>query len=54
MWMSNKVSGSCFAVSDNGWLDRELFSYFLTENFMEDAVPHYPLLLLLDDHYIQI
>ena len=50
LWMSNEVSVSRFAVSDNGWLDHELFSYFLTENFMEDAVPHHPLLLLLDHH----
>ena len=53
LWLSNEVFGSRFAVSDNG-LDHELFSYFLTENFMEDAVPYCPLLLLLDDHCIQI
>lgn len=48
--MRNKVPGSRFAVSDNGWIDHELFSSFLTEHFMVNAVPHRPLLLLLDGH----
>ena len=50
LWTRNEVSGSRFAVSDNGWVDHELFSYFLTEHFIQNAVPHYPLLLLLDGH----
>ena len=28
LWMNNEVSGTCFAVSDNGWVDHELFSFF--------------------------
>ena len=50
LWTKNEVSGSRFAVSDNGWVDHELFSFFLTEHFMANAVPHHPLLLLLDGH----
>ena len=50
LWTRNEVSGSRFAVSDNGWVDHELFSFFLIEHFMVNAVPHRPLLLLLDGH----
>ena len=50
LWIRNEVSGSHFAVSDNGWVDYELFSYFLIEHFIQNAVPHRPLLLLLDCH----
>ena len=28
LWMKNEVPGSRFAVSDNGWVDHELFSFF--------------------------
>ena len=27
LWIRNEVSGSRFAVSDNGWVDHELFSF---------------------------
>ena len=50
LWTRNEVSGSRFAVSDNGWVDHDLFSFFLTEHFIENAVPRRPLLLLLDGH----
>ena len=50
LWMKNEVSGSRFAVSDNGWVDHELFSFFLTAHFMTNALPYRPLLLLLDGH----
>ena len=50
LWTINEVSGSCFAVNDNGWVDHDLFSFFLTEHFIENAVPRRPLLLLLDGH----
>ena len=45
--MRNEVPGSRFAVSENGWVDHELFSFFLTEHFMTHAVSHRP---LLDGH----
>ena len=28
LWMKNEVPGTCFAVSNNGWVDYELFSFF--------------------------
>ena len=45
LWMRSEVPGSCFTVSENGWVDHELFSFFLTKHFMTHAVS---LLLLLD------
>ena len=47
--MKNEVSGTRFAVSENGWVD-QLFSFFLTKLFMDNAVSFRPLLLLLDGH----
>ena len=44
------MPGSHFAVSENGWVNHELFSFFLTEHFMTHVVSHHPLLLLLDGH----
>ena len=50
LWTRDEVSGSRFAVSDNGWVDQELFYYWLQEHFLAHAVSHRPLLLLLDGH----
>jgi len=50
LWTKNEVNGSRFAVSDNGWIDQELFYFFLTKHFISNAVSHRPLLLLLDGH----
>ena len=51
-WMKSEVPGTHFTVSENGWVDHELFSFFLTKHFMTHAVSHNPLLLLLDGHSI--
>jgi len=37
-------------VSENGWIDHELFFYFHTKHFVTNAISHRPLLLLLDGH----
>ena len=50
LWTKNEVPGTRFAVSDKGWIDQELFNFFLTEHFMANAVSHRPILLLLDGH----
>ena len=34
LWTKNEVSGSWYGVSDNGWVDHQLFSSFFTEQFM--------------------
>ena len=51
--MNNEVPGSWFPVSENGWVDHELFSFFLIKHFMRYTVPHRPLLLMLDGHSTQ-
>ena len=45
-----KELGHILQFSDNGWVDHELFSYFLTEDITQNAVPYRPQLLLLDSH----
>jgi len=50
LWTNEEVSGSCYAVSDKGWVDQELFFYWLKEHFLLNAVSQCPLLLLLDGH----
>ena len=50
LWTVYEVNGSRFAVSDNGWVDQELFNFWLTNHFLPNAVSRRPLLLLLDGH----
>ena len=50
LWTANEGNGSRFAVSDNSWVDHELFYSFLQKHFLTNAVSHRPLMLLLDDH----
>ncbi len=50
LWTKNEVNGSRFAVSDNGWVDQELFSFWLTDQFIPHATSRRPLLLILDGH----
>ena len=47
-WMKDEVAGSRYAVSDNGWIDQELFHYWMIDHFLMHAVASRPLLLLLD------
>ena len=49
-WTLNEVSGSRYGVSDMGWVDQELFFYWLKDHFLANAVSTCPLLLLLDGH----
>ena len=50
LWMKDEVAGSRYAVSDNGWIDQELFHYWMTDHFLAHAVASRPLVLLLDGH----
>ena len=50
LWMRNEVAGSRYAVSENGWIDQELFHFWLTEHFLQHAINSGPILLLLDGH----
>ena len=44
------MSGSRYGVSDKGWVDQELFYYWLKDHFLANAASRRPLLLLLDGH----
>jgi uncharacterized membrane protein YgcG len=50
LWTQNEVTGSRYAVSNKGWVDQELFCYWLKVHFIPNAISHRPLLLLLDGH----
>ncbi len=39
-----------FAVSDNRWVDQELFNFWLTDHFLPNSTSQRPILLLLDGH----
>ena len=48
--MIDEVAGSRYAASESGWIDQELFHYWLVEHFIDTAISARPLLLLLDGH----
>ena len=50
LWMQDEVTGSCYAVSDTGWVDQRLFFSWLKDHFLHNAASHRPSLLLLDGH----
>ena len=39
-WTKNEVSGSYYRVSDNGWVEYKMFSFFLIKHFMANVVPY--------------
>ena len=45
-----EVPGTLYGMSDSGWMDQELFTNWFTNHFLQHAVAHRPLLLLLDGH----
>ena len=49
-WTKNEVPGTKYGLSDNGWINTELFEGWVCELFIHNAVPGRPLLLLLDGH----
>ena len=50
LWMKNEVPISCYAVSDNGWIDQELFHFWPTDYFLKYSLSAWPPLLLLVGH----
>lgn len=48
--MNDEVPVSRYAVSENQWIDQNLFHYWLTEHFFAHAVSGCLLLLLLGGH----
>lgn len=49
-WRKGEVAGTSYGLSDNGWVDTELFKGWLVEHFNENAVGSRPILLLMDGH----
>ena len=49
-WTHNEVPGTYYGMSGKGWMDQELFRYWLKDHFLKYAVPSRPLLLLMDGH----
>ena len=44
----DEVPGSRYAVRDNGWINQDLFHFWLTEHPLTHAIMSCPLLLVLD------
>ena len=49
-WTRGEVSGTTCGLSDNGWIDTELFKQWFFQHFLCHARSSRPLLLLLDGH----
>ena len=49
-WTKGEFLGTTYGLSDNGWVNSELFEAWLSEHFLQHAVSARPLLLLLDGH----
>ena len=49
-WTDGEASGASYGLSDQGWVDSELFCGWLVGHFLQYAVAARPLLLLLDGH----
>ena len=47
---AGEVPGTFYGLSDEGWMDQELFDAWLSCHFLRFAPPARPLLLLLDGH----
>ena len=49
-WTKGEVPCTLYGMSDKGWTDMELFSYWLEDLFIPSIPPARPVLLLLDGH----
>ena len=49
-WTNGEFPGTTYGLSDNGWINTELFEAWMSEHFLQHAVSARPLLLLLDGH----
>ena len=45
-----EVPGTLYGLSENGWVNRDLFQHWLLNHFLIYAPPSRPILLLLDGH----
>ncbi|CAI8043787.1 Tigger transposable element-derived protein 6, partial [Geodia barretti] len=49
-WTMGEFPGTKYGLSDNGWINSDLFEAWLCEHFVPHAVSARPLLLILDGH----
>lgn len=49
-WTEGEFPGTKYGLSDNGWINTDLFEAWLLEHFLQHVVCARPLLLLLDGH----
>ena len=49
-WTKEEVPGTTYGLSDNGWIDMDLFKQLFYCHFLFHAGVSQPLLLLLDGH----
>lgn len=49
-WMDGEVPDTLYGMSDKGWTDMELFSYWMSKLFIPSIPPARPVMLLLDGH----
>ena len=50
-WTNNEVPGAKYGLSDNGWINTDLFEGWLVEHFVVNAVPGRLLLHGHSTHY---
>ena len=49
-WTKGEVPDTLYGMSDKGWTDMELFSYWISDLFIAHIPPARPIILLLDGH----
>ena len=49
-WSIGEAPGTLYGMSENGWIDQELFFNWLEKLFIPNIPPHRPVILLLDGH----
>ena len=53
-WTAGEVPNTLYGMSDNGWIDQELFFYWLKDLFLKQIPPERPVLLLMDSQLISL
>ena len=49
-WTRGEVPNTLYGMSENGWIDQELFFYWLKDLFLKYIPPERPVMLVMDGH----
>ena len=49
-WSVGEVPDTLYGMSESGWIDQELFFYWLKKLFIKQIPPQCPVMLLYDGH----